>query len=463
MKDKPIRSLKHRTILTFSIFSLILIVCIWLFQAIYFGAIYEKVKANEVEYICKDVIRINSTEENPNASLHELAMQKNIEIIIFTATDNGYSIKYNNTREMQAKNIGVQIESLLAQLGNAQFVSFETVSTDLNILNCVFRENHNGIETYYFVSAPISPVKNTIENFRYMLVFISIGVLSATMIGAYFLSTSISTPIVRMAKKANEINTNKKIVKFDANEYLEVKQLADTLNFAIGELQKTDNVRKEVIANVSHELRTPLTMIKSYTELIKDISGDNPEKRKEHLDVIYAEADKLEYLINDMMDYSKLESGVMTYEKNKFDLFDLLKRIKITYSQKYPDFKISLSGVKDAFIYADEKRINQVVTNLINNAINYSSTRKVINIRLKRTSQDEVRLEVVDHGIGIPEENLKYIFDRHFRSSNAKRATVGSGIGLSIVKTILTHHSYSFGVTSKKNKGSTFYVNFKTI
>ena len=219
----------------------------------------------------------------------------------------------------------------------------------------------------------------------------------------------------------------------------------------------------EVIANVSHELRTPLTMIKSYTELIKDISGDNPEKRQEHLDVIHAEANKLEYLINDMMDYSKLESGVMTYEKSKFNLYDLLKRTKITYAQKYPEFKFSLSGVKDAFIFADEQRISQVITNLLNNAINYSSTKKEINVRLKRISQDEIKLEVVDHGIGISEENLKNIFDRHFRSSSAKRAAVGSGIGLSIVKSILTHHGYSFGATSKENKGSTFYINFKTV
>lgn len=463
MNDKPIRSLKHRTILTFSLFSLFLIAFIWLFQAIYFGAIYEKVKANEVEYICQDVVRINSTFSNPTDSLNELAMQKNIEIIIFTATDNGYSIKYNNTRELQAKNIGVQIENLLATLGDQQFVSFETNSNELNILNCVFKETHNGVETYYFVSAPISPVKNTTENFSYMLIFISIGVLSATMIGAYFLSSSISRPILRMAKNVNEINKNNMDVTFKADEYLEVKQLADTLNFAIGEIKKTDNVRKEVIANVSHELRTPLTMIKSYTELIKDISGDDPVKRKEHLNVIHAEADKLEYLISDMMDYSKLESGVMTYEKTKFNLFDLLKTTKNTYSQKYPNFKFSLSGVKDAFIFADQKRISQVVTNLLNNAINYSLNKKEINIRLKKINNTQVRLEIVDHGIGISEENLKYIFDRHFRSSNAKRATVGSGIGLSIVKTILTHHSYTFGANSKENKGSTFYVNFTTV
>lgn len=463
-KDKPIHSIQRKTILTFSIFSLCLIVFIWLFQAIYFSAIYEKVKANEVEYICKDVVRINSTFDDPSNALHELAMQKNVEIIIFSTTDNGYLIKFNNTRELQTKNIGGQIKTVLDKLGDQQYVSYETTSTDLNILNCILRDTRGSTTTYYYISAPISPVKNTTENFSYMLVFISIGVLCATMVGAYFLSSSISKPIIRMAKSAQQITKTNNDVEFMANEYLEVHQLADTLNYAIGELKKTDNVRKEVIANVSHELKTPLTMIKSYTELINDISGDNPEKRKQHLNIIHTEAEKLEYLINDMMDYSKLESGVMTYEKSKFDLYELIKQIKTTYASKYPDFKFTLSGVKKAIIYADKKRIDQVLTNLINNAINYSSTKKEINIRLKQTDvDDEIRLEIIDHGIGISKENIEYIFDRHFRSSSAKRATVGSGIGLSIVKSILNHHSYTFGATSKENKGSTFYVNFKTI
>ena len=463
-KNKPIHSIQHQTILTFSIFSFFLLVFIWLFQAIYFGAIYEKVKSSEVENLCRDVIRLNSSIADPTDALHDLAMQKNVEIIIFTTANNGYVVTFNNTRELQTKNIGSQIETILYKLGEETYISYETNETNLNILNCITKQVDNNSTTYYFISAPISPVKNTTENFSYMLVFISIGVLCATMVGAYFLSNTISKPIVRMAKSAKQITKDNNNVKFVANEYLEVNQLANTLNYAIGELQKTDNVRKEVIANVSHELKTPLTMIKSYTELINDISGENPEKRKAHLNVIHAEAEKLEYLINDMMDYSKLESGVMTYEKSTFNLYDQLKQIKNTYSQKYPEFKFTLSGIKEAFIFADRKRIDQVLTNLLNNAINYSTTKKEINIRLKPTDNlNEVKLEIVDHGIGISKENLEFIFDRHFRSSSAKRATVGSGIGLSIVKSILNHHAYTFGATSKENKGSTFYVNFKTV
>ena len=463
-QDKPIRSIKYKTILTFSIFSLFLIIFIWLFQAIYFSTIYEIVKSNEVEYICRDVIRIDASFTNPTDALNDLALQKNIEIIIFTTTQNGYSIKFNNTRELQAKNIGTQIEHLLAQLDEQDHVSYETKSPNLKILNCVSKVESQDTTTYYYISAPISPVKNTTQNFNYMLVFISIGVFCATLIGSYVLSSAISRPIIRMAKKAGQLSNNNMDVQFNADEYLEVKQLSDTLNYAISELQKTDNVRKEVIANVSHELRTPLTMIKSYTELIRDISGDSPEKRNMHLDVIHTEADKLEYLINDMMDYSKLESGMLTYHKTVFELSALIIKAKTLYAEKHPEFKITFSGPRKIFIFADEKRIEQVVTNLLNNAINYSTHKKEINIRLKKCDiEQNIRLEITDHGMGIAKENLQHIFDRHFRSSNAKRVSVGSGIGLSIVKSILTHHGYEFGVNSQENKGSTFYVIFNMV
>ena len=115
------------------------------------------------------------------------------------------------------------------------------------------------------------------------------------------------------------------------------------------------------------------------------------------------------------------------------------------------------------FINADYKRIEQVIVNLLNNAINYSKDNKDIIIELKKQSNEIGKLSITDHGIGISEENLSQIFDRHFRATNAKRVAVGSGIGLSIVKEILDAHNLDFGVISEEGKGSTFYINFKII
>ena len=114
-------------------------------------------------------------------------------------------------------------------------------------------------------------------------------------------------------------------------------------------------------------------------------------------------------------------------------------------------------------VKADYNRIEQVVTNLLNNAINYSKVNKEITVQLSPTQNNKYKLSVIDKGIGIPAENIPHIFERHFRATNAERVSVGSGIGLSIVKQILDDHRLEFGVKSKLNEGSTFYIIFTAL
>lgn len=461
MKDKKIPNIKQRTILTFSLFSFFIIGFIWLFQALYFNTIYENVKTSEIESISNFAVFAYSKDPNYNQVLRDVSLEKNVEIIIFSVEGEFLNIIFNSSRDCEHTVMESKMNSLMFNINEANKTSYITTNNNIKFLNTGKIENINGVNTYFYVSAPVTPMNSTTQNIQYMLAFISIGVFFITLIGSYVLSSQLSQPIERMAKKAKQLSASNTNVKFNATEYAEVKQLSDTLNFAIGEIKKTDAIRKDVMANVSHELRTPLTMIKSYTELIKDISGNDPEKRQQHLEVIYSEAERLEYLINDMMDYSKLESGMMTYNKTRFNLSESLKLFKTTYSEKYKNFKITLSAPKSAFIYADKTRIEQVISNMLNNAINYSTTKKEINIRLKPLSnENKFRLDIVDHGMGISKENLEHIFDRHFRSSNAKRATVGSGIGLSIAKSILNYHNYQFFANSTEGKGSTFTIIF---
>ena len=421
-------------------------------------------QTKEIENITKQVAAQYKADPNCSNQLFDLSAQKDVGIVIFKMRDDVPAIIFNSTRERDNGLVEKNISALLFYMGESSRGNFvDDSDRELKFLNCGHSEIIDGEKVYFYVRAPIVPISDTTQNFRYLLVFISIGVFCATLIGSYCLSSQLALPIVRMATKAKQLNSSNTNVEFTSDEYSEVKQLSDTLNYAIGELQKTDAIRKEVIANVSHELKTPLTMIKSYTELIRDISGDYPERRKEHLDVIYAEAERLDYLINDMMDYSKLESGLMSYEKTYFNLSEVLSKFQTSFSEKHKDFKITLSTTKNVMIFADQNRIEQVITNLLNNAINYSTTKKEINIKLKKVPNDSAyKLEIIDHGIGISEENLEKIFDRHFRSSAAKRVTVGSGIGLSIVKSILTHHGFEFGAKSEENKGSTFFIIFKT-
>lgn len=431
-----------------------------MFQAIYFTVIFENVKSNELESISSSISSIYKKSPNYQDALIDLSIQNNVGIIIFTDNGEQNQLIFNSSREYDQRIIETRLKTLKMKFEDQNIVSFTSTNTNnIKILNFGRMEVIDGQSYYFYTSAPIEPIKTTILNFRYLLLFISIGVFSAVLIGSYTISSQLSMPIVKMASKAKQITKTNFDVQFNSNEYLEVQQLSDTLNYAIGELKKTDSLRKDMFANVSHELKTPLTMIKSYSELIRDISGNDPIKRQSHLDVIHAEAERLEYLINDMMDYSKLESGLMTYKKQKFNLSETLTNLKNFYSNKHTDFKITLSAPKNAYIYADPKRIEQVLINLLNNAINYSRDKKVINIRLKLDESSALyKLEIIDHGIGIPHDSIDHIFERHFRSTVAKRTTVGSGIGLSIVKSILDAHEFNIKVMSKEGKGSNFYI-----
>lgn len=457
----PIKSIRYKTLITFSIFSLFTIVFIWLFQGLYFSTVYEKVKANEIDYIGSTLKEIYTTSPNYQDDYLELSLEKDLGILLFEVTDNNEVVYFNTTRIKDDLSIKKITESFVIYLTGKTEASFKnTDKSGMKIYNYGTVAEIDGKKLYFCVCSTIEPLSSTTKNFGYLLIFISIGVFCSTSIGSYYLSNQFALPIMRMAHKAKQLSKNNLDVKFNSDEYAEVKQLSDTLNYAIDELKKTDNLRKEMLANVSHELKTPLTMIKSYTELIQDISGNDPTKRAEHLKVIHDEADRLEFLINDMMDYSKLESGTMTYQKTTFDLVPILIRFKNSYSDKYKDFTITLDSINEAIIYADQKRIEQVITNLLNNAINYSPTRKEINIKLTKAEENKFKLEIIDHGIGISKENIDKIFERHFRTANAKRTTVGSGIGLNIVKSILNYHGYEYGVSSTEGEGSNFYVYF---
>lgn len=133
-------------------------------------------------------------------------------------------------------------------------------------------------------------------------------------------------------------------VKFQGGHYTEIVELADTLTNASRELEKTDMYQKDLIANVSHDLRTPLTMIKSYAEMIRDLSGDNPEKRASHLAVIIDEADRLNVLVNDMLNMSRMQNRTITIERSNFDLKTTAESLLASYDLLAEQEGITLSS-----------------------------------------------------------------------------------------------------------------------
>ena len=220
-----------------------------------------------------------------------------------------------------------------------------------------------------------------------------------------------------------------------------------------------------MIANVSHDLKTPLTMIKSYAEMINDISGDNPEKRKEHLKVIITEADRLNKLVSDMLSASKIQSNNLELDKEIFDLVAVTEEIVATYKvlNEQDGYHIRLNKCKAAYVYGDKEKIKQVLSNFVSNAIKYCGEDRVVIVEVKRIGK-KVRVDVIDHGDGIASDELSHVWERYYRTSaNRNRSIEGSGLGLSIVKGILVLHNANYGVKSKVGQGSDFWFEMDTV
>jgi signal transduction histidine kinase len=231
------------------------------------------------------------------------------------------------------------------------------------------------------------------------------------------------------------------------------------------ELSKIDQLRKDLIANVSHELRTPLSLIKGYAETIRDISGDNPEKREKQIGIIIEESDRLSSIVEDILNLSQMQAGYVTVNIGKFKLNKTLDQVVKRYEilSERTGVRILQKNIRETFIEGDETKIEQVLYNLINNAFNHSSEGGIISVTAMEI-KDKIRIEIADTGEGIPADDIAYIWDRFYKADKSgKRKKAGTGLGLAIVKNILNAHQALYGVESQVGKGTTFWFELKKV
>lgn len=315
------------------------------------------------------------------------------------------------------------------------------------------------LDGYLFIYSTLEDIDSTSIILRGQLIYIMILVLIFACFLAYFLSKRITKPITNITKKAREMGKGNYDVIFQENGTLEIDDLSRTLNHTCQDMKKIDELRRDLLANVSHDLKTPLTMIKAYAEMVRDISYRDDEKRNKDLNIIIDETDRLNILVNDILDLSKLQANTGNMKIEAYDLVEEIKSVLERYAIicEKEGYHFVLDMPAAAVVKADKNKLNQVIYNLINNAINYTGKDKKVTIRVTEKSKSYL-VEIIDTGKGIKNDDLPYIWDKYYKNEkNHKRNVVGSGIGLSIVRNILEQHRFKYGVTSKKNKGTTFY------
>lgn len=316
-------------------------------------------------------------------------------------------------------------------------------------------------EYMLILNASIEPMHSTTRAIGVILWAASLIFFVVSIIVSIILSRRLSRPIEKITSSAKELAGGDYRVQFEEKGPCELKELAQTLNTTATALDNADVLQKELIANISHDLRTPLTMISGYSEFMRDFPS---EVTPENMQIIIDETARLNSLVNDLLDVSKLQSGTQTIKMERISLTkvvsDTVKRYDKLNSHKEYSIRFESTG-DEIFIMADETRLLQVVYNLVNNAINYTGEDKTVTIR-QDVLDDVVRISVIDTGEGISEKDLPLIWDRYYKIDKVhKRAILGTGLGLSIVKNVLLLHNSRFGVSSETGKGSTFWFEFK--
>ena len=455
----------------FSALSLILLLLLGVTQRLTIERALKDEAASEVSAkgpsIAQQIIEGPPPALNGNYSLYlrMLALQNDVEVLILG--EDG-KLLYPSKEEYGEANPDVdgyfsfqeEVERMIKELGRGNSAVYEH---DNSYVYGARISVNGSAPVYLYVgqSFHLMEAASAAMTTRTVLLCLFSFILSFAVTSA--LAGWLTHPLSEMTKKANRFAAGDFSVDFHGEDYsLEVSNLANTLNYARDELSKADRMQKELIANVSHDFKTPLTMIKAYASMIVEISGNNPEKRDKHAKVIIDEADRLTSLVNDVLDLSKLQSGIGELKRERLDVSALLNEVlgRFSYYKEDKGYKFVTEIETGLCADVDRTKIQQALYNLIGNAVNYTGEDKTVYIRLKRDG-NRFGFSVRDTGKGIKPDEINGIWERYYRSADAhKRPVQGTGLGLSIVKSILERHGLEFGVESTLGEGSIFFVWF---
>lgn len=465
---QSVHSLRFTVWIYFAIFITSIMVLIWISFIMSLEATYRTQKTSNITTIANYILTRWSEENFTTDALDRIAHDNDMCILIqdlYGLNVYSYDVmgknclihgieNYSNLYQYRKCALESPTGIYYAEVTNQRF----NTNTLLFVMLIGTAEEPYG---YIFLNTSLEPLDSTVAILRVQMLQVSLSMLVLGFGISVFLSKLISTPIMRITRSAEKLAQGDYNVEFNGRGYTETEKLADTLNYASGEITKIDTMRRDLMANISHDLRTPLTMVKAYAEMIRDLSGDDPEKRNEHLGIIIEESDRLAALVNDIMDLTKLENGANELNKSVFCINDRLKDIMQRYTllSERDGYRFYLStGLSDEKVYgeADMIKFDQVIYNLVNNAVNYSGEEKTIYVTMV-AGEKTIRINVTDTGEGIDKELMPLIFDRYYRAEKHKREVVGTGLGLSIVKQIFILHGFKFGVQSEKGVGSSFW------
>lgn len=316
-----------------------------------------------------------------------------------------------------------------------------------------------------FVLAPIDGIYASLDRLRDMLILAGMGAIFLAVGFTFFLTRKLTTPLLEMEEATRNIAHGDLKTRVNVESKDEIGSLAEAINYLAVELDKYQTNRREFFANISHELRTPLTYLGGYVKAIQQGLYQSEEEKDQYLSIIENETKRMTQLVNDLFELSKMEEEKLEFHFEDIDLYEVVQSaiMKCELKAKEKGIEIILKGsTNHPLVNLDGLRTEQILINLLENAIRYTEKGSVT-VRLWIEEQ-KIKISIEDTGLGIPQEDLPYLFERFYRVEKSRsRATGGTGLGLSIVKSLVELQQGKIYVKSEVGRGTRFVLAFPVV
>lgn len=320
----------------------------------------------------------------------------------------------------------------------------------------------NQISSAIYVMASMQSMDSSLITVRNLLLLSGVGAFLLAIGITWIMALLFARPLIMMQQATKKIAIGELETRLDIHSKDEIGDLAAAINNLAVDLQRYRDTRQEFFAAISHELRTPITYVEGYAKVVKNRLYETEEEKDRYLDIIYQEGVRIQHLVNDLFELAKMEEGKISLSMEWVDLKDVVDQAVQTVSLQAKEKGIELIVHPVAsvpVIRGDGRRMEQIVRNLLENAVRYTEEGR-IEVHL-RSTRGTLSLSIEDTGIGIPEDELPYIFERFYRVEKSRsRKTGGTGLGLSIVKKLVELQGGSIQVSSQKDAGTRFTVTF---
>ncbi|MGN0676145.1 MAG: ATP-binding protein [Ruminococcus sp.] len=303
----------------------------------------------------------------------------------------------------------------------------------------------------------LTAIDSAVSNYIFVVSGICIMILLIMLFTGFFFIGSILKPIQQISSITKKYAMGDFSVRIQNNSQDEIGDLCTSINYMADELSNTEAMKNEFISSVSHELRTPLTAIKGWAETMSYDDCPDSDTMKKGINVIMNETERLSQMVEELLDFSRMQNGHFTLQSATMDILAELGDAVLIYSDKAKRENIKIIYDEPdmlPFLFGDKNRIRQVFINIIDNAIKYSSAGDTVTVTAK-SKNDKIIITVADTGCGIKESDLPKVKTKFFKANHTRR---GSGIGLAVADEIITMHKGTLEVRSKENVGTTVII-----